>query len=254
MGTTSFSDDEPGAYTASSNKGRNPDVWTVGSHLQGLRVPNSFLDATHPEGLIDARYFRGTGTSQATALTSGMVALILQKYPSLTPDQVKVVLARTGNLLPKTKGQAKEIIEIDMAALLSCQGARQVKATQKLKAKGTGSLEDSRGSDHLTRDGVILQGEQDIFGAKFDAKSMAALEARLASWSGGVWNGNTWSGNTWSGNTWSGNTWSGQHLVRATPGPATPGREHLVRQHLVRQHLVGQLPERQHLERQHLVD
>ena len=217
MGTTSFSDDEPGAYTASSNKGRNPDVWTVGSHLQGLRVPNSYLDATHPEGLIDARYFRGTGTSQATALTSGMVALILQKYPSLTPDQVKVLLARTGNLLPKTKGQAKEIIEIDMAALLARTVPDGNKATQKLKAKGTGSLEASRGSDHLTRDGVILQGEQDIFGAKFDAKSMAALEARLASWSGGVWNGNTW---------------SGQHLVR----------QHLVRQHLVRQHLVRATP------------
>jgi hypothetical protein len=121
-----------------------------------------------------------------------------------------MVLARTGNLLPKTRSQAKEIIEIDMAALLSVNMPDRVRsATQKLKAKGNGSLEESRGSDHLTRDGVVLRGERDIFGAKFNAKSMATLEEGLASWSGGVWNGNTWSGNTWSGNTWSGNTWSG---------------------------------------------
>ena len=211
MGTPSILDDVPGAYTASCDKCRNPDVWTVGSHLQGLRVPNSYLDANHPEGVIDARYFRGSGTSQATAVTSGMAALILQKYPSFTPDQVKAFLAQNGRTLAKSAGQAKQIIESDLAGLLLMKASHKGldKATQKLAAKGTGSLEAARGSDHLTRDGVTLQGEQDIFGARFDAKKLAALEARAASWSDGVWNGNTWSGNTWSGNTWSGNTWSG---------------------------------------------
>ena len=52
-------------------------------------MPNSFVDVNHPEGYVDARYFRGSGTSEATAITSGAVALVLQKYPNLTPDQVK---------------------------------------------------------------------------------------------------------------------------------------------------------------------
>jgi serine protease AprX len=81
--------------------------------------------------------------------------------------------------------------------------------TWDVASTGIGSLELSRGTDHLTDDGVILTGEQDIFGHAFDAAAMAVLEAACNSWSGGVWNGNSWSGNSWSGNSWSGNSWSG---------------------------------------------
>ena len=42
---------------------------------------------------------------------------------------------------------------------------------------GTGSLELARGTDHLTADGVVLTGEQDIFGHSFNAPAMATLEA-----------------------------------------------------------------------------
>ena len=76
-------------------------------------------------------------------------------------------------------------------------------------SSGTGSIEGSRGSDHLMRDGVTLTGERDIFGATINISTLAGLEASGNSWSGGIWNGNSWSGNSWSGNSWSGNSWSG---------------------------------------------
>ena len=72
---------------------KRPDFVAPGSHLQGLRVPNSLHRRDHPEGLLDDRYFRGSGTSEATAITSGAVALMLQKYPKMTPDQVKAYFA-----------------------------------------------------------------------------------------------------------------------------------------------------------------
>ena len=50
---------------------------------------NSWLDVNHPEGQLDDRYFRGSGTSEAAAVTSGAVALVLQRYPTMTPDLVK---------------------------------------------------------------------------------------------------------------------------------------------------------------------
>jgi serine protease AprX len=207
LGTASMSDDVPGSYTASCSRCPNPDVWTVGSHLQGLRVPNSYLDLTHPEGAIDSRYFRGTGTSEATAITSGMAALILQKYPWFTPDQVKAFLVDNSRAIAGAAGQAKHVVEPNLAGMLQARAPRNT--YPEFNATGTGSLEEARGSDHLTRDGIVLKGEQDIFGAHFDSRSMARLEARTASWSGGTWNGNTWAGNTWTGNTWTGNTWTG---------------------------------------------
>src|ERR1035437_3983864 len=207
VGTASMSDDVPGSYTASCNRCRNPDVWTVGSHLQSLRVPNSYIDATHPEGVIDSRYFRGSGTSEATAITSGMAALILQKYPSFTPDQVKAFLVNNALKLATAAGQAKHVVETNLAGMLQAKAPGF--ARQDLDAKGIGSLEGARGSAHLSLSGVILQGEQDIFGAPFNSRVMAKLEAEATSWSNGTWNGNTWAGNTWTGNTWTGNTWTG---------------------------------------------
>ncbi len=206
-GTLSALDDVAGAYTASCDKCRNPDVWTVGSHLQGLRVPNSYLDMHHPEGMTGTRFFRGSGTSEATAIVSGMVALILQKNPSLTPDQVKAFLARNARPLAPAIGQTKQVPEANLVALLALRPSGG--DVPGLQAKGDGSLEATRGSDHLSSAGVVLQGERDIFGAPFNSKAMAALEAKDASWVGGSWNGNTWAGNTWAGNTWTGNTWSG---------------------------------------------
>jgi serine protease AprX len=100
--------------------------------------------------------------------------------------------------------------ELDMLGLLSLP-VPSVSAAQQasVPSTGTGSLEASRGTDHISQNGVVLQGEQDIFGMPFNSPSMAALEAAGRSWSDGVWNGSTWSGHSWSGSNWSGVSWSG---------------------------------------------
>lgn len=97
MGTADLADDTVPAFSPWSGKGgnRNVDFVAPGAHIHGLRVVNGHVDANHPEGLIDSRYFRGSGTSQSTAIVSGAAALILQKFPAATPDQVKALLTST---------------------------------------------------------------------------------------------------------------------------------------------------------------
>jgi len=210
MGTAVTSDDRLGFYSAgvSSSGDRGPDFVAVGSHLQGLRVPNSYIDAENIRGRLGTRYFRGSGTSQAAAIASGAVALILQKYPNLTPDQVKrFIAANTQPLVSQPDPDYVGSGEISLSTLATRAPASY---TQSFAAStGTGSLDDARGTDRLTDDGVVLSGEVDIFGHAFDSAAMATLEAAGNSWSGGIWNGNSWSGNSWSGNSWSGNSWSG---------------------------------------------
>ena len=203
-GTNWDFDDTVGSYSASSNVrgARRPDFVAVGSRLQGLRVPNSFIDARHPEGLLGARYFRGSGTSEAAAVTSGTVALVLQKYPQMTPDQVKGFLKARARDLYFSPVSSTGAGALDLSRLAySTPGTY---ATQVfVPATGTGSVELSRGLDHLTKDGVVLEGEIDIFGQPFTSATAGST------WSGGEWNGSTWSGSTWSGSTWSGSSWSG---------------------------------------------
>jgi subtilisin family serine protease len=209
MGTSDLGDDQIGDYSSggSGTGCKSPDFAAPGSHMQGLRNPNSYLDVNHPEGVIDDRYFRGTGTSQATAITSGAVALILQKYPNLTPDQVKQFFKSNAYSLASTNGFQQGAGEIQLERMLSATPAA---ATQSLTGStGAGSLELSRGTDHIALNGVTLTGEKDIFGKPFNTTAMAALEYTASSWSGGSWNGSSWSGSSWSGNSWSGSTWSG---------------------------------------------
>jgi serine protease AprX len=210
-GTTAYTDDRVAGYSAGSagcGTCKSPDFLALGSHMQGLRVPNSYIDVNHPEGVIDSRFFRGSGSSEAAAITSGAVALILQKFPTLKPDQVKRLLASTSKKLAGADSQSQGAGEISLTSAASARAPVYVQTFTP--ATGLGSLELSRGSDHLTsQDGVELTGEQDIFGSFFDSAAMAAAEAAGTSWSGGMWNGNTWSGDSWLGNTWSGNTWSG---------------------------------------------
>jgi serine protease AprX len=207
-GTLTQLDDSVPAFSPWPKRGatRSVDLIAPGTHIQGLRVPESYLDQNHPEGRLDSRYFRGSGTSQSAAIVSGAAALILDKHPDATPDEVKKLLASTAFEIDG-KSQAIGGGELQLATTLT---AAVPSATQTWPSStGTGMLELSRGTDHLTLDGVELTGEQDIFGQPFDAAEMAALTASLSSWSGVKWNGSSWSGSSWSGNSWSGNSWSG---------------------------------------------
>jgi serine protease AprX len=220
-GTAVFNDDMVGNYSASSagcGSCKNPDLVAIGSHLQGLRVPNSFIDINHPEGFVSDRYFRGSGTSQATAITAGAVALILQKYPNLTPDQVKRYLTVNAQKVPAYDSQAQGAGELNLALMATRTPTSYTQ--QHIAATGTGSLETARGQDHLTLDNLTLTGNQDIFGNPISPAALATAEASATTWNGGTWNNTTSTGSTWTGRSWTGTTWTG----RSWTGSSWTGR------------------------------
>ena len=212
MGTSSLKDDRVGTYSASSagckQLCKNPDIVAAGSHLQGLRVPNSFIDATFSAGRLGDRYFRGSGTSQAAAVASGTVALILQQHPEYSPDEVKAIISSSTKKIAGIDSKGQGAGEIDMAKLFA--GKYPKNPNQSFSpSTGTGSIELARGRGHLSRNNVALTGEKDVFGKAINTTALATASEQGSTWSGGTWNGSTWSGSTWSGSTWSGSTWSG---------------------------------------------
>ncbi len=206
-GTTTMSDDKVARFSAKGSKKRHVDLVAPGAHIVGLRVPGSYLDQTYGStGFVTNALFRGSGTSQAAALVSGAAALVIQQRPSITPSQLKLLLMNSCvSLSASNSWQGRG--ELDLTRALNAPSTAT--DTAHTPSTGTGTLELSRGLDHVSRDGVVLSGEKDIFGKAFSAAAMASLEAAGNSWSGGTWNGNSWSGNSWSGNSWSGNSWSG---------------------------------------------
>ncbi|HXA30319.1 MAG TPA: S8 family peptidase [Candidatus Angelobacter sp.] len=224
-GTVSQSDDTVATFSSSGNGTRNPDVVAPGVHIASLRDPGSTIDQQYgATATVGTRFFRGSGTSQATAVMSGAAALVLQQHPTYTPDMVKRLLTKTATTLSTPVLSLLGLVSINSAVSPTLQGSGEVNLRNAYGAgvctcytqnyapsQGTGTLEAARGSLHVTAsNGVTLSGEQDIFGSAFNSAAMAALEASGQSWSGGVWNGQTWSGQSWSGQSWSGQSWSGQ--------------------------------------------
>ena len=71
-----------------------PDVVAPGAHVVSLRAPGSAIDTEFPNSIGNG-YRKGSGTSMATAVVSGAVALMLQRNPAMAPDQVKYALMST---------------------------------------------------------------------------------------------------------------------------------------------------------------
>ncbi len=103
-GTDGRSDDIIASY---SSKGPTlldhvvkPDLVSPGNRMVSLRAANSTLDKSYPSYQVknnsgNSAYYRLSGTSMATPLVSGAVALMLQQDSTLTPDQIKARLMKT---------------------------------------------------------------------------------------------------------------------------------------------------------------
>jgi serine protease AprX len=231
MGTEARGDDTVAAFTNRGNAARHPDVLAAGRSMVSLRAPGSYIDRTYPSARIsttldpEQRLFRGSGTSQAAAVVSGAVALLLQQRPSLTPDQVKKLLMSTAVPIRNGDPYAAGAGQIDVVKAAGTKTPTYQQATAA--ATGLGTLEASRGSAHVydSVSGAALAGEMDIFGKAWVASTWTTSSKAQRSWSGGTWNGSTWTGTawgaavvgqqawapvTWSGRSWSGDTWAGR--------------------------------------------
>jgi serine protease AprX len=203
-----------------------PDIIAPGITIVSLRDPGSTIDTLYPDARIGDSYFKGTGTSQAAAIVSGVAALMFQANPWLTPDLAKGVLLKTayknGNY-----GHGAGAGLVDAGSAL--QAARNPNGVTPanlglVPSTGTGALEASRGSFHVNADidgdGIPdpVIGEIDALGQPWPAMSWSAyawytspwseLTAVTPGWSAVSWSALSWSGTTWSAVSWSAVSWS----------------------------------------------
>ena len=82
-----------------------PEIVAPGGHVRGLMEGNHKLAKKYPHFHDGDAYYTMSGTSQATAIVSGAVALLLEAEPWLTPDQVKCKLISTARQARDRKGK-----------------------------------------------------------------------------------------------------------------------------------------------------
>ncbi len=226
-GTLTTADDDVSAFTNLAGTGKQPDLLAPGESIVSLRDPGSFIDVTYPGARVGETLFRGSGTSQAAAVTSAAVALLLQSRPTLTPDQVKSVL-KQGTALTAGKAGSLKLTELNLTAALGATPPKTAAQYWK-QSSGTGVLDGARGKSRVVDGSVSLSGERTIFGA-FKSAPWAVAAMKRTAWSGGVWMGVRMAGDGWTGTsfasrtwapaTWSGGPWAGGSWI----DPAWQGR------------------------------
>ena len=205
-GTYDHSDDTIPSFSSCGDATRGPDLVAPGKSVVSLRSFFSTADRLNPAARVGNRFFRGSGTSQAAAVVSGAAALLIEQRPAVTPDQIKALLTSTANGLEEASAACQGAGILDLREAL---GAPTPNAIQNhAVSTGLGSLDAARGSARITDEGVVLEGEIDVFGNAWDAASWAAKSWSGSAWTGGTWNGKSWTGSSWSGKSWSGKSWS----------------------------------------------
>jgi serine protease AprX len=197
-GTRSISDDVPATY---SSKGPSaidhivkPDLVAPGNQINSGLAPYStlsYLPSTKVSLfeyqsvlslLFSSSYLKLSGTSMAAPLVSGTAAVMLNKSPNLTPDQVKAIMMKTANknlVKYSTVYDAATGSTYNMQADMFTVGAGYLDANAALKStttdlppytvgvakSPTAALNASTHTAYLVKDNSVIWGNGVIWGA-----------------------------------------------------------------------------------------
>ena len=211
--------------TATDNLSK-PDVVAPGAHIVSLAAPNAAISTLFPTSM-PAPYRRGSGTSMANAVVSGLVADMLSLQPSLTPNRVKFELMSTAahdasnDPMAVGAGLVNGYNALNRAPVgLANQGV--------VASTGTGSLSASRGTTGVQLDdlgGTTLTSSslltQQLL--TFDPLAFLADPWTGSSWYGSSWYGSSWYGSSWYGSSWYGSSWYGSSWYGTPDGSSWYG-------------------------------
>ena len=222
-GNTTLSDDDVPGWSSRGPTAQGltkPDVIASGRTLVSTRSYGSTVEQQNPKALIPPSYIKGSGTSEAAAVASGIAALLLKAHPEWTPDQVKAALRNTATPIAGVSANTQGKGRINFAAANAADpGPPQ---QQTFVGTGLGSIEASRGGVNVYADCqqngtyTIIRGEIDDRCQPWNGASWTGASWTGASWTGASWTGASWTGASWTGASWTGASWTGASWTGGT--------------------------------------
>jgi serine protease AprX len=197
-----------------------PDLLAPGISIVSDRATGSTVDMLHPDARVGDYYFKGTGTSQATAVVSGIAALLFQANPALTPNLAKAILKSTA--APTASLSKTPLVQVGLA-LAAAKTYLGPPANQGLtRSSGLGTLEGSRGTFHVYaacgRSLVMITGSLTALCTQWTSTSWGAdawfsspwvnYVVETAGWGTSAWAKKSWSGVSWDASSWDKKSWS----------------------------------------------
>ena len=208
--------DDSGAFVtpdwaSRGDDARHPDIAAPGAHIVSLRAPSSIADLEHPEGYVDELLFKGTGSSQAAAVASGGIALMLEAQPELTPDQVKAALGASAQAVdadPARVGAGSLRVDLAIDSVIDVPAQQWSPADQTATVPHLqGAFATPAGRRGLVARGLVRRG---LVARGLVARGLVG-RGLVSAWAGSAWAGSAWAGPCvgWFGVGWFGVGWYG---------------------------------------------
>lgn len=189
MGTATTNDDTVPTWSGRERVGRNvkPEIVAPGVSLVSLRAPGSTIDVQHPEGRVEAAYFRGSGTSMSTALVSGAVAVLLSHHGNATPDDVKGALVDGATSV----GGGERAIDLDAAENATARSSWWQRFPVAFDGLGRG-----------------LQAGMPWSASRWTNATWSASRWTASRWTASRWTASRWTASDWSASRWTASRWT----------------------------------------------
>ena len=155
-----------------------PDVVGPGVRLLSLLPARSVLATTYPQAAV-GRLYRGSGTSQATAVVAGEVAMFLSGRGSVDPQDVRESFARAATPLGAGSGHGLAVVPTAVS-------------------HGTGGQPGTAPSST----------DPSASSSSWSSSSWSSSSWSSSSWSSSSWSSSSWSSSSWSSSSWSSSSWS----------------------------------------------
>ncbi len=158
--TADVTDDVVAAYSSLGptlfDRFAKPDLVAPGNRLVSLRAAGSYIDTSFPENTLPvaeyltdmpagavSNYVRLSGTSASAPLVAGAAALMFERDPALTPDDVKVRLMSTADPVRGARQQQQGAGALDVDEALSSQSRATGYALSAFAGKGKSSFKNA---------------------------------------------------------------------------------------------------------------
>jgi serine protease AprX len=188
-----------------------PDLVAPGVGLLGVLPPDSAIVAANPASLQRSGYYRGSGTSEAAAIVSGLAAILVADNPGVTTAQVKASLRVSASPIdaPGTGAGLANVVN-------RLARSRDDRRMGDEGALGEATFSESAWlSNRWTSNSWTSAwwtanqwGSAGWANAAFSALSFGSNSWTSNSWTSNSWTSNSWTSNSWTSNSWTSNSWT----------------------------------------------
>ena len=197
-GTSDTADDTVAAFSGRESFRRyaKPDVVAPGVSVVSLRAPGSTVDTSHPEGRVGDAYFRGSGTSMASAIVAGGLAVLAGQHPEATPDELKGALLDGGVAID---GGAAVAVSLDGADNAEPRDDWWQRYPMAFDGLGRG-----------------LRDRMPWTATRWTATRWTATRWTATRWTATRWTATRWTDESWEATSWTATRWTATRWTSAS--------------------------------------